>query len=186
MNILHLDSSILGDNSASRQLTAETVAHFRAGHPDAHVDYRDLAATPLTHLSGAVLGGSESELGEAILAEFLAADVVVVGAPMYNFGVPSQLKAWIDRVCVAGRTFKYTENGPVGLAGGKKVIIVSSRGGAYIGGGEAYDHQEAHLTTLFGFLGVTDVSVVRAEGLAMGDEARNKAFDSARSAIATA
>jgi len=116
--------------------------------------------------------------------ELLASDVIVVGAPMYNFSVPSQLKAWIDRVAQAGRTFKYTETGPVGLAGGKKVIVASTRGGMYSAGpAAAMDFQEAYLKTVFGFFGITDVQFVRAERLAMGPDARAQALEAAHAAM---
>jgi len=124
--------------------------------------------------------------GEAALDEFLAADIVVLGAPMYNFSIPSQLKAWIDRVAVAGKTFRYTETGPVGLAGGKKVIVASSRGGFYGPGSPtaALDHQESYLRAVFGFLGITDITFIRAEGVAIGTESRAKAIDAAKSDVA--
>ena len=112
---------------------------------------------------------------------FLAADIVVVGAPMYNFTLPSQLKAWLDRLAVAGKTFRYTENGPEGLAGGKRVIIASSRGGFYGDDtpGAMLDHQEKYLRTFFGLLGITDIDYVRAEGLALSPESRASAVDNA-------
>jgi FMN-dependent NADH-azoreductase len=198
MHLLHVDSSILGANSASRQLTAEVVEAELRRVPGLTVVYRDLAADPLGHISGGHLGAAqgtglelppelrrEVALGQAALAEFLASDIVVVGAPMYNFTIPSQLKSWIDRITVAGQTFKYGPEGVQGLAGGKKVIIVSTRGGLY--GSEtpmgSFDHQEPYLRSLFGFLGITDIFVVRAEGLAMGDN-RAASMDAARSAIA--
>lgn len=200
MNILHIDSSALGDNSASRRLTASIVATLREGSPSATVAYRDLAAAPPAHLTGAVLQAmnaaetnglnatqqQERTLTDALLEEFLAADVIVVGAPMYNFSIPTQLKAWIDRIARAGKTFKYTENGPVGLAGGKQVLIASSRGGAYSTNEamRALDHQEAYLRTVFGFFGITDVNIVRAEGLNMGEAVRSAAFDQADAQIA--
>jgi FMN-dependent NADH-azoreductase len=182
MRLLHIDSSIQGSNSVSRTLSAEVVAAERAKSPGLAVTYRDLAAEPLQHLSPAHLAAAqpgEAELpaalrhdlaqGQAALDEFLAADVVVIGTPMYNFTIPSQLKAWIDRVCVAGKTFKYGESGVIGLAGGKRLIVVSSRGGMYGAGSpwSANDHQETYLSAVFGFLGVTDVTFVRAEGLKM-------------------
>jgi FMN-dependent NADH-azoreductase len=199
MNLLHLDSSILGPGSVSRLLTADIVAAQTAKHPGLTVTYRDLAAEPLLHLSGLHLAAAQAgpaehapafqhdlASGQAALEEFLAADIVVVGAPMYNFCVPSQLKAWIDRITIAGKTFTYGETGPVGLAGGKTVIIASSRGGVYAAETPmaALDHQEAYLKILFGFLGVTDISVIRAEGVAMGPEARSSAIAAAKAAIA--
>jgi FMN-dependent NADH-azoreductase len=195
--LLHIDSSILGGGSVSRQLTAEIVAAERRRHPDLQVIYRDLAAAPVGHLSGAHLAAAqgiapetidlERDLvaGKSALSEFLAADIVVVGAPMYNFGVPSQLKAWIDRLAVAGQTFKYSDKGAVGLAGGKQVIVASSRGGFY--GPETpiafLDHQESYLRGIFGFFGITDVTFVRAEGLALGAEQRARALQAAQSVI---
>ena len=162
--------------------------------------YHDLAANEIPHLSGEILGAAftdkadwsalqqaEAARSDALIAEFLAADVLVIGAPMYNFGVPSQLKAWIDRVAVAGRTFKYTETGPVGLAGGKKVYVVSARGGVYSNEqGQQMDFQEDYLKTVLGFLGITDVSFVRAEGVAMGPDAKAAALAAAEAAIAAA
>lgn len=200
MNILHLDSSPLGDASASRRLTAAIVEALRRDVPDAQVFHRDLAAAPPEHLSGAVLQAMTSKqpdelpeeqrqervLTDALLSEFMASDVVVIGVPMYNFSIPTQLKAWIDRIAQAGKTFRYTENGPVGLAGGKRVVIASSRGGMYAGDAamEALDHQEAYLRSVLGFLGITDVAVVRAEGLAMGEGPRNRALALAQEQIA--
>jgi FMN-dependent NADH-azoreductase len=179
MTILHLDSSITGENSVSRIISRSIVDQLKALDPEAEIVRRDLTAEPLPHLTLAALADS------AVLDEFLAADVVVVGAPMYNFGIPSQLKAWIDRLAVAGRTFRYTEKGPEGLAGGKKVIVASSRGGFF--GPDtptaALDHQESYLRALFGFLGVTDITFVRAEGVAMGPQARAKALEAARDEV---
>ena len=144
MKLLHIDSSILSDNSVSRQLSQAIVDQWRQSYSDLEITYRDLAVEAPNHLSAEILGAGfidphqhtplqrdETAFSATLLEEFLAADVVVLGAPMYNFSIPSQLKAWLDRVLVRGRTFQYTENGPVGLAGGKKVVIVSSRGGIY-------------------------------------------------------
>jgi FMN-dependent NADH-azoreductase len=127
----------------------------------------------------------ENAVSEKLVSQFLAADVIVVGAPLYNFSVPSQLKAWIDRLAQVGRTFKYTEKGPVGLAGGKTVIVASSRGGIYSTSdwGQGAEHQESYLKVVFGFFGITDVRIVRAEGLAMGDAAKTAAIESARADI---
>jgi FMN-dependent NADH-azoreductase len=195
MKLLHVDSSILGPGSVSRTLSAEIARAQSALHPGLEVSYRDLVAAPLGHLSGAHLAAAQgavpadavierdTALGEAMLEEFLAADIVVVGAPMYNFSVPSQLKAWIDRLAVAGKTFRYTAEGPQGLAGGKKVIVASSRGGFYGPGMPAapFEHQESYLRAVFGFFGITDITFVRAEGVALGTEARAKALETARS-----
>jgi len=193
MKLLHIDSSPLGGSSVSRELTQRIVAQWRATHPHTKVEHLDLALDAPSHLGADSLGfrmgvnaeglsdvqRKENEISEKLVSQFLAADVVVVGAPMYNFSVPSQLKAWIDRVAQAGRTFKYTEKGPVGLAAGKTVIVASSRGGMYSTNPAltALDHQESYLKAVFGFFGITDVRFVRAEGVAMGDEAKKKAFD---------
>ncbi|MBB1635544.1 MULTISPECIES: FMN-dependent NADH-azoreductase [Cupriavidus] len=196
MKILQIDSSVLGDHSASRSLTAKVVADLRAKHPEATLTVRDLDQDAPAHLSGAllpVLGGpkdglnavQESELQrtEAFLKEFLEADVLVVGVPQYNFGIPSQLKSWIDRIAQAGRTFKYTETGPVGLAGGKRVIVVSSRGGVRQDA-NALDLHEQTVDVVFRFLGITDITYVRAHGLAMGPEAREASLVAANGAVA--
>jgi FMN-dependent NADH-azoreductase len=198
MQLLHVDSSILGSNSASRQLTAEVVGAERRRVPGLKVVYRDLAAEPLGHISGGHLGAAQGAdvelppelqrdvaLGQTALAEFLASDIVVVGAPMYNFTIPSQLKSWIDRITVAGQTFRYGPQGVEGLAGGKKVVIVSTRGGMYGAAtpGAFLDHQEPYLQNLFRFLGITDITIVRAEGLAMGDN-RAASIEAAQNAIA--
>ena len=196
MKLLHIDSSILGQGSVSRVLSAEIVEAQRNAHPGLDVTYLDLAATPVGHLTATHLGpvdaaadGVKSDIlaGYSALDQFLAADIVVIGAPMYNFGIPSQLKAWIDRVAIAGKTFKYGEDGrPVGLAGGKTVIVASSRGGFY--GSESQtaflDHQESYLRGIFGFFGVTDVTFIRAEGIAVGPEHRARGIESARVEIA--
>jgi FMN-dependent NADH-azoreductase len=195
MKLLHIDSSALGSNSVSRQLTRQIVAQWRATHPATVVEYLDLAQEAPSHLSADSLGfrlgvgaegltetqRRENKLSEQLVSQFLAADVVVIGAPMYNFSIPSQLKAWIDRVAQVGRTFKYTETGPQGLAGGKTVIVASSRGGVYSSNPAlaGLDHQESYLKTVFGFFGVTDVRFVRAEGIAMGDAAKAKALEAA-------
>jgi len=195
MKLLHIDSSPLAGNSVSRQLTERLVAQWRATHPGTVVEYLDLAADAPNHLNGDSLGfragpnagglsdvqRRENEISERLVSQFLAADVVVVGAPMYNFSVPTQLKAWIDRVAQAGRTFTYTEKGPQGLAGGKTVIIASSRGGVYSSNPAmaGLDHQESYLKTVFGFFGITDTQFVRAEGVAMGEAVKAQALGAA-------
>jgi FMN-dependent NADH-azoreductase len=130
----------------------------------------------------------ENAVSEQLVSQFLAADVVVIGAPFYNFSIPTQLKAWIDRIAQPGRTFQYTANGPEGLAKGKTVIIVSSRGGVYSTseGGRAMEHQESYLQTVLGFFGVTDVRFVRAEGVAMGEAAKASALSAAQQHIGQA
>lgn len=188
MKLLHIDSSALGNHSVSRALTADIVAEFKRTRPDARIHRRDLAAQPLPHWTPAVDASDPAALlGKEVMDEFLAADVIVLGAPMYNFGIPSQLKAWIDRVAVAGKTFRYTAEGPEGLAGGKRVIVASSRGGFYAAGtaGAAMDFQENYLRAVFGFLGIIDVEFVRAEGVAVSAEHKEQALSMAREAIVT-
>lgn len=181
MNLLHVDSSILGEHSASRTLSAGIVAARKAADPGLRVTYRDLAATPLPHLSSGSLAqadAAEAAAAEQVLEEFLAADVVVIGAPMYNFAIPSTLKAWIDRLAVAGRTFRYNEQGMAeGLAGGKQLVIASSRGGFHQDSGG--DFQEPYLRYIFGFMGIADIAFVRAEGLAVSPVQRKKSLDEA-------
>ena len=199
MKLLHIDSSILGDHSVSRQLTKDTVAQWVNNHPSTTVEYLDLAVDTPSHLSADSLGfrapagaeltdvqKRENVISEALVTQFLAADVIVVGAPLYNFSIPSQLKAWVDRIAQVGRTFKYTETGPQGLAGGKTVIVASARGGVYSTNdwGRAAEHQESYLQTVFGFLGITDVRFVRAEGVAMGDAKKAEALAEAANGIA--
>lgn len=188
MKLLHIDSSALGGYSVSRQLTADIVAELTRDRPAAEVSYRDLAAEPLPHWTPvADAADPDAVLGGQMMDEFLAADVVVIGAPMYNFAISSQLKAWIDRILVAGKTFRYTANGPEGLAGGKRIIIASSRGGMYgkDTAGAAMDFQEPYLRAAFAFIGIPDIEFVRAEGLAFSDEHKVEALKSAHSSIRT-
>ncbi len=194
MNLLHIDSSILGDHSVSRKVSAAAVAAIVAANPGVKVTYRDLDAQPAPHQSGALLAARlldpadrsadqarDIAEADAVLDEFLAADIVVIGAPMYNFGIPSTLKTWIDHLAIAGKTFSYSEAGVQGLAGGKRVILASSRGGFY--GADtpmaALQHQESYLRHFFGFIGIPDVEVVSAEGVNYGPEQKQKALDSA-------
>jgi FMN-dependent NADH-azoreductase len=173
--ILHIDSSVLGENSVSRQLTAAIVERLQEAAPSALV-YRDLAAEQPAHFA---LGAETASVDE-----FLAADTVVIGAPMYNFSVPSQLKAWIDQILVAGRTFKYTEQGVVGLAGEKRIIIAVSRGGYYGAGTptESMEHLETYLRSVFAFIGLTP-EIVIAEGLNIGPDHRTRAIEGALESI---
>ncbi|WP_114241122.1 FMN-dependent NADH-azoreductase [Dyella sp. C9] len=186
MKLLHIDASALGGHSVSRGLTAAIVAEIKRSEPAAEVIYHDLVAHPLPHWTPvADAADPATALSNQMLEEFLTADVVVIGAPMYNFSVPSQLKAWIDRIAVAGKTFHYTANGPEGLAGGKRVIIASSRGGVYSAGSAAapMDFQETYLRAVFGFLGVTDLEFVRAEGVAISEDNKAESLKSAHAAI---
>jgi FMN-dependent NADH-azoreductase len=190
MTLLHIDSSILGDASASRKITRATVDALTAKHPGTQVTYRDLSQLT-NHVTGLTLaaGGTpveqqnealkaEAALSSSLINEFLAAETIVIGVPMYNFSISSQLKSWIDRISVAGVTFKYTEKGPEGLAGGKKVILVSTAGGQHAGQPSGYAHED-YVRFVLGFLGITDIKTVRAETLAYGPEAHAAAIDGA-------
>ena len=198
MKLLHIDSSISGQNSVTRGLTRKIVDQYQAAHPDVQIDYLDLSQQAPNPLTPDALGfrqpdavelsdaqRRENAISEALVSQLIAADVVVVGSPLYNFTVPSQLKAWLDRVAQVGRTFKYTDQGPVGLLGGKTVILALSRGGVYStsDAGNAMEHQESYLKTIFGFMGVTDIRVVRAEGMDMGPESRERGFAQAQADI---
>ncbi|MCC8362664.1 FMN-dependent NADH-azoreductase [Lysobacter sp. A6] len=184
MKILHLDSSIQAEQSVTRRLSAAIVERLRKVSPQAVVTYRDLAADPLPELSPEQLR-TPSTARESALDELLDADTIVIGAPMYNFTIPSQLKAWLDAVVIAGRTFRYSEAGVEGLLGDKRVIIASSRGGVYSPGGAmaAFDHQEAYLRNILGFVGVRDVEVIRAEGVRMGEDAAHRAITDAMASV---
>lgn len=197
MKLLHIDSSVLSDNSVSRQLTRNVVDQWKQRYPNLKVTYRDLAKQAPSHLSAEILGAAhvpldqqtlsqraELKLSEELLEEFLAADVLILGAPMYNFSIPSQLKAWLDRVLVAGRTFKYTTTGPVGLVDGKRAVIVSSRGGIYSEGPvHTMDHQESYLKTALGFVGIRDVTIIRTEGVNISREKREQAITRAQQQV---
>lgn len=200
MRILQIDSSILRDASVTREVTAMIVARLQE-YEGSEVTYHDLVAEAPPHITPAVLPASHRvaqmagpldapaeairAASQAMLDEFLAADIVVIGAPMYNFTIPSQLKAWIDRIVIPGQTFRYGPNGPEGLAGSKRVIVAIARGGFY-GPETAYasaEHAESYLRSVFGFLGVTKIEFIRAEGLSLGEETKIKALQSAREAI---
>jgi FMN-dependent NADH-azoreductase len=199
MRLLHIDSSVLGEASASRELSAAIVKALTGAMPGVEVIRRDLDADPIPHLDSRLLAAvrpdiavpsatrAADEKGAAALEEFLGADVVVIGAPMYNFTIASQLKAWLDRIIIAGKTFGYTEAGAKGLAGGKKVIIASSRGGLYAPGTPqaAHDFQETYLRTILGFIGIEDIEIVRAEGLAYGPEQREAAMRAALASVSS-
>jgi FMN-dependent NADH-azoreductase len=189
MKLLHIDSSVLGPHSVSRQVSAAIVDRLRKTTPGLEIVYRDLSSTPLAHLSGSYLAAAQGAApdadlkedlaaGRTVLDEFLAADIVVLGAPMYNFTIPSQLKAWIDRILVAGKTFKYGPRGAEGLAGNKRVIVAISRGGFYGAGTPAAvgEHLETYLRWVFGFIGVTDPEFISADGIQIGPEHREKAL----------
>jgi FMN-dependent NADH-azoreductase len=194
MKLLHIDSSVLGSHSVSRQVTAAIVDRLQMATPDLHVTYRDLTTTPLAHLSGSHLAAAQGAVpealqqdlaaGQTVLEEFLAADIVVIGAPMYNFTVPSQLKAWLDRILVAGKTFKYSAQGATGLAGDKRLIIAIARGGFYGAGtpSAAAEHHETYLRAVFSLIGIANPEIIVAEGVRVGPEHREKALESALTA----
>ncbi len=200
MKILHIDTSILGGGSVSREMTALIVKRLTAG-ADADVTYRDLVAQNLPHLTMASLPSAHPAAAAAgpldaaaqairddsdrMLEEFLAADTVVLGVPMYNFTVPTQLKAWFDRLVIPGKTFRYGANGPEGLASGKRVIVAIARGGFY-GPDTATvsaEHAESLIRVTMGFMGISDPEFILAEGLAAGDANKAKALASARDAV---
>jgi FMN-dependent NADH-azoreductase len=198
MKLLHIDSSILGQQSATRELGAAWVNNWLGENPHGEVKHTDLARDPLAHLTGEIFAArsvqdasrepgasNDVEADQSALADFLSADVLVIGAPMYNFSIPSQLKAWIDRIVVSGKTFRYTANGPEGMVKGKKAVLVISRGGIYSAGpAAALDFQETYLRGVLGFIGITDIEIVRAEGLSMGAEHRAQTLSAAHRLIA--
>lgn len=193
--LLLIESSVRQRDSVSRQLSEEFVAQWRQANPGGQVLSRDLAREPLPHLDADLLGGwmkpaaEQSAAEQAALArsdqlieELLAADVLVLGAPMYNFAIPSTLKAWLDHVLRAGVTFKYTEQGPRGLLQGKRAYVLTARGGLYAGG--PLDQQEPYLRQALGFIGIDDVQFVHAEGLNMGGDSAAQGLARARARLA--
>ncbi len=174
MTILHIDSSITGENSASRAISRSLVQRLKSADPGARVIYRDLVANPIPHLT---LDAFAANLD---VDEFLGADTIVIGAPMYNFTLPTQLKAWIDRIAIAGKTFRYTESGSEGLAGGKRVIIAMARGGIYDAGSPAagLEHLETYLRGVFSFIGI-EPEFVAADGLNISAEQRHQSVQAA-------
>jgi FMN-dependent NADH-azoreductase len=197
MKILHIDTSIQGETSASRALSRAVVDRLKSQAPGSEVTYRDLAAQPIPHLSGPTFAGQiagghsdpavqeDIALGGRVADEFLAADTVVIGVGFYNFGIPSQLKAWIDRITVPGKTFRYTDHGPEGLAGGKRIILAIARGGFYGPDSDrhGFEHAESYLRTILGFLGVTRIEVIAAEGMKVSPEQRERSIAAAREEI---
>ena len=197
MQILHIDSATTGEQSITRKLTDLVTQHFTEANPDATVIHRDLVADPLAHIDPittkalrtppethdeAVAAAYPDQ--RAVLDEFLASDIVIIGAPMYNFSIPSQLKAWMDRLGVPGVTFKYSEAGPEGLAGGRKVVIASARGGEY-SNDQMAENQESLLKTFMEFIGIEDLHFVRVEKTGFGPEAIEEGLAKAKEEIAT-
>jgi FMN-dependent NADH-azoreductase len=195
-NILVLNSSAAGEASVSRLLVADAVAELTERLPGAQVVFRDLAADPIPHLLPSTINGVRGQptspaelearaLSDKLIAELRAADIIVIGAPMYNFSVPTTLRTWFDHVLRAGETFSYSEAGPKGLLTGKRVIVVESRGGLYSEGpAMSVDFQEPYLRHLLGFVGLTDVTFVRAEKIGYGPEAREQALADSRAELA--
>ena len=193
--VLVIESSVRHEGSVSRQLSGEFVAQWQKAHPQDQVTIRDLAREPVPHLDADLLGGwmkpaeQQSAAEQAALArsnlltgELLAADVLVLAAPMYNFGIPSTLKSWLDHVLRAGVTFRYTAEGPQGLLQGKRAVVLTARGGVYAGG--AFDQQEPYLRQALGFIGITEVAFIHAEGLNMGGDAAEHGLAKARAQLA--
>ena len=174
MTILHIDSSINLERSATRAISKAIVDQLKTARPGERIVYRDLVADPLPHLTLNAFADT------TVLDEFLAADIIVVGAPMYNFTLPSQLKAWIDRLAVAGKTFRYTSAGPEGLVKGKRLIVALARGGIYSQGSPAaaFEHLETYLRGVFGLVGIEPEFVV-AEGLNLSPEQRESSLKQA-------
>lgn len=193
--VLIIESSARQHDSISRQLTRDFIAQWQSAHPTDAITLRDLAANPVPHLDETLLGGwmkpQEQRTAEELKAlqrsneltdELLAADVLVMAAPMYNFTIPSTLKAWLDHVLRAGITFKYTETGPQGLLTGKRAYVLTARGGIHAGG--ASDHQEPYLRQVMAFIGIHDVTFIHAEGLNMGGDFHDKGLNQAKAKLA--
>lgn len=198
MNLLAIDSSILEDYSVSRKLMQQFLDYWQNENPESEIIYRDLNLHAINHFSSDLINAkqksldelplelkNELELSEQLINEFLNADHIVIAAPMYNFTIPTQLKSWIDRILVAGRTFKYTEQGVIGLAGDKTITIISTRGNHYSSDDvmRAKDFQENYLKTVFNFVGITQINIVRAEGLHLGESFKKQAIDLAENEI---
>lgn len=196
-NVLYINSSVRTSGSLSRQLSSEFVSKWKAAHPADTVVERDLASNPVPHLTEEMMGAfftpaeqrsaeqaQTVKLSDTLVDEVEAADIIVIGAPMYNFSVPSTLKAYIDHIARAGRTFKYGANGPEGQLKNKKVYVFTASGGVYSEGpASGYDFLATYLRAVLGFLGITDISFVRAEGVAMGEQALADTLAKSRKSI---
>ncbi len=193
-NVLIIESSARQQGSFSRQLTQQFVSQWQAAHPADQVTLRDLALNPVPHLDANLLGGwmkpeaqrnadeqSSLQRSNELTDELLAADVLMLAAPMYNFAIPSTLKAWLDHVLRAGVTFKYTETGPQGLLTGKKAYVLTARGGLYAG--STSDHQEPYLRQVLAFVGIHDVTFVHAEGMNLGGDFQEKGLNQAKASL---
>lgn len=193
--VLIIESSARQQDSVSRQLTQTFIQQWQAAHPGDSITVRDLARNPVPHLDANLLGGwmkpaeqrnaaEQASLQRSIelTDELLAADVLVLAAPMYNFAIPSTLKAWLDHVLRAGVTFKYTDTGPQGLLTGKRAYVLTARGGIYAG--SSADHQEPYLRQVMGFIGIHDVEFIHAEGLNLGGDFHEKGLNQANAKLA--
>ena len=193
-NVLIIESSARQQGSFSRQLTQQFISQWQAAHPADQVTLRDLALNPVPHLDANLLGGwmkpeaqrnadeqSSLQRSNELTDELLAADVLMLAAPMYNFAIPSTLKAWLDHVLRAGVTFKYTETGPQGLLTGKKAYVLTARGGLYAG--STSDHQEPYLRQVLAFVGIHDVTFVHAEGMNLGGDFQEKGLNQAKASL---
>ena len=194
-NVLIIESSARQQDSFSRQLTRQFISQWQAAHPADRVTVRDLARNPVPHLDADLLGGwmkpeaqrsaeenASLQRSNELTDEVLAADVLVLAAPMYNFAIPSTLKAWLDHVLRAGVTFKYTETGPQGLLTGKQAYVLTARGGLYAG--STSDHQEPYLRQVMAFIGIHDVTFIHAEGLNLGGDFQEKGLNQAKARLA--
>lgn len=194
-HVLIIESSARQQDSVSRQLTRDFIQQWQAAHPGDQINVRDVAANPLPHLDADLLGGwmkpveqrsmpeqEAFERSNQLTDELLAADVLVMAAPMYNFTIPSTLKAWLDHVLRAGITFKYTPTGPQGLLQGKRAIVLTARGGIHAGAGS--DHQEPYLRQAMAFIGIHDVEFIHAEGLNMSGDFHEKGVNQAKARLA--
>ena len=193
-NVLIIESSARQQGSFSRQLTQQFISQWQAAHPADQVTLRDLALNPVPHLDANLLGGwmkpeaqrnadekSSLQRSNELTDELLAADVLMLAAPMYNFAIPSTLKAWLDHVLRAGVTFKYTETGPQGLLTGKKAYVLTARGGLYAG--STSDHQEPYLRQVLAFVGIHDVTFIHAEGMNLGGDFQEKGLNQAKASL---
>jgi FMN-dependent NADH-azoreductase len=193
-SVLIIESSARQQDSFSRQLTRQFISQWQAAHPADQVTVRDLALAPVPHLDASLLGGWMKPEGQRnadeqislqrsneLTDELLAADVLVLAAPMYNFAIPSTLKAWLDHVLRAGVTFKYTETGPQGLLVGKKAYVLTARGGLYAG--STSDHQEPYLRQVMAFIGIHDVTFIHAEGMNLGGDFQEKGLNQAKARL---
>ncbi len=194
-HVLIIESSARQQDSVSRQLTRDFIQQWQAAHPGDQINLRDVAANPLPHLNADLLGGwmkpaeqrsmpeqEAFERSNQLTDELLAADVLVMAAPMYNFTIPSTLKAWLDHVLRAGITFKYTPTGPQGLLQGKRAIVLTALGGIHAGAGS--DHQEPYLRQAMAFIGIHDVEFIHAEGLNMSGDFHEKGVNQAKARLA--